>query len=380
MILGIDASNIRVGGGLTHLSELLQTFDPIKHGFKKIFCWASSPTLASIEDRPWLVKNSIHNINRNILYHTFWKSTELNKLAKKAKCDILFVPSGTFFTNFRPIVTMSQNLLPFDLKELFRYRLSLMMMKFIMLRLLQTYSFRKANGTIFLTQFAKNSTCKVTGTLKGKTPIIPHGIDERFFQHLIHQNKISNYSHENPFRLIYVSTIEPYKHQWHVAKAVAKLRAKGYSIVLDFIGSAKPAILKRLQKTIRKVDPDGTYIRYVGPVPHCQIQLYYSKADIAIFASSCETFGQILLEGMASGVPTACSKMSSMKEIIGDAAVYFHPENPESIVSAIERYIGSSELRAKKAQIGYQKAKQFSWQRCADETFSFLAEVAKEHM
>jgi len=380
MILGIDASNIRVGGGINHLSKLLQTFDPVKYGFKKIVCWAPSSTLENIEDRSWLKKYSDPRMDKNIFYNVLWKSIALHKLVKKTKCDILFVPGGTFIINFKPVVTMSQNLLPFVWQEIFRYRELSVLIKLILLRILQTYSFRKANGTIFLTQYAKNLTCKVTGTLKGKTVVISHGIDERFFQHLSLQNSISKYNHENPFRLIYVSTIEPYKHQWHVAEAVAKLHSKGYPLLLDLIGSAKPVALKRLQKTMRKIDPAGTHIRYGGSVPHSQIHLFYSKADVAIFASSCETFGQILLEGMASGVPTACSQISSMVEIVGDAAIYFHPEDPVSIASAIEMLIGSSELREKKAHAAFQKAQQFSWERCTDETFRFLAEVAKEHM
>jgi hypothetical protein len=53
--IGIDASNIRgMGGGITHLSELLRVARPYKHGFDQIIIWGSSVTLAQVEDRPWL--------------------------------------------------------------------------------------------------------------------------------------------------------------------------------------------------------------------------------------------------------------------------------------------------------------------------------------
>ena len=58
MILGIDASNIRVGGGLTHLKEILRSVDIEKHDIEKIVIWSSENTLNEIEERHWLKKCS----------------------------------------------------------------------------------------------------------------------------------------------------------------------------------------------------------------------------------------------------------------------------------------------------------------------------------
>ena len=53
MILGIDASNIRGGGGITHLVELLKAAHPAQHGFGKVVVWSGQETLSKIEERPW---------------------------------------------------------------------------------------------------------------------------------------------------------------------------------------------------------------------------------------------------------------------------------------------------------------------------------------
>ena len=58
LVVGIDASNLRAGGGVTHLVELLRAASPSPQGFTKVVVWASQATLARIEDRPWLVKRS----------------------------------------------------------------------------------------------------------------------------------------------------------------------------------------------------------------------------------------------------------------------------------------------------------------------------------
>ena len=55
MILGIDASNIRSGGGLVHLAQLLEASNPTNHRYEKIVVWASQSTLNSLIERPWLI-------------------------------------------------------------------------------------------------------------------------------------------------------------------------------------------------------------------------------------------------------------------------------------------------------------------------------------
>jgi glycosyltransferase involved in cell wall biosynthesis len=66
-----------------------------------------------------------------------------------------------------------------------------------------------------------------------------------------------------------------------------------------------------------------------------------------------------------------------MPEVLGDAGVYFDPESPIEIESALQTLAGDDALRARLAQQAWLKAQQYSWQRCADETFEFIAQVAQ---
>ena len=83
------------------------------------------------------------------------------------------------------------------------------------------------------------------------------------------------------------------------------------------------------------LDPDGDFITYKGTVPHEQLNAHYAAANLCVFASSCENMPNILLEGMASGLPIACSNRGPMSEILGDAGLYFDPEVVDSIAEAI---------------------------------------------
>ena len=378
MILGIDASNIRAGGGVIHLFELLRAADPTAHGFDSVIVWASQATLAQLEDRCWLAKKNDPVLESHYLRRALWQRNRLGELAKMEQCDLLFAPGGSFATDFRPIVAMSQNLLPFEWRELMRYGWSPLSLKLALLRWSQSRSFLRASGVIFLTRYAQDAVLKVTGVLPGQTAIIPHGIDRRFFQPPRAQRPLAECSDGQPFRLVYVSIVDSYKHQWQVAVAVAKLREEGLPVVLDLIGSAYPPALRRLNRTLQRVDPLGHAIRYWGAVPHHEIHARYAAADLGVFASSCENMPNILLETMAAGLPVACARCGPMPEILGASGVYFDPEQPAEIMRALDELIRSPELRAEKARESYQAANIFNWKRCADQTFGFLADLVKQ--
>jgi len=379
LAIGIDATNLRQGGGVTHLVELLAAAEPTRKGIERVVIWGGSQTLAAIADRPWLEKRQPAELDRGLLQRTWWQHRQLSKEAVSERCDLLFVPGGSFAGQFRPVVTMSQNLLPFEWKELFRYGWSVVTLKLLLLRWTQSRSFRHADGVIFLTQAAKASVLRVTGPLKAECPIIPHGLNPRFRLEPRTQRPIDAYHAERPYRVIYVSIIDQYKHQWHVIEAVAVLRREGWPLALDLVGPAYPPALHRLNAAISRFDPDGEWVRYHGAVPYLELHDLYAQADLGLFASSCENMPNILLETMAAGLPVACSDRGPMPEVLGDAGVYFDPEQPNDIARALRELIVSPALRTEKAQASYSAALAFNWKRCADDTFSFLARVAADH-
>jgi predicted dehydrogenase len=273
---------------------------------------------------------------------------------------------------------MSQNMLPFQLREARRYGWSLKTLKLLLLRLVQTRTFRSADRVIFLTQYARTAVLKVTGELLGEEDVIPFGISSRFFSPPRRQRQANDFTQDRPCRVQYVSVIDLYKHQWQVAEAVAQLRSAGVPVVLDLIGPRGPG-MDRLESTLRRVDPERVFVNLRGAIPYEQVHEVYPVADIGVFASSCENMPFILLESMAAGLPLACSRRGPMPEMLGEAGVYFDPEDPKEIAAALRQLIESSDLRAEKAAAAYRRAREWSWDRCAEATFSFLGLAAKAH-
>lgn len=376
--IGIDATNIRIGGGVTHLLELLNGIDAKTMGVQEVVIWAGSNTLQSLPDRPWLTKINPPSLDKSLFHRAFWQLGSLTKAVREARSDVLLVPGGSYVGNFHPVVAMSQNLFPFEWSVISRTGFSLRMLKFIILRWVQSYTFRHSDGVIFLTEYAKAAVLKITGSLSGKTTVIAHGLSARFAYAPKPQLPIGQYDLAKPYRLIYVSTIEVYKNQDQVVLAIELLRKKGFPLSLTLVGPAEPKALHVLNKTINEVqegNQDQPWCQYLGAIPYEDLSAQYKQADLAIFASSCETFGMIVLEKMAIGLPIACSEQSAMPEILGEGGIYFDPHNPASIAAAIEQYLASPELREEKQLRAYELSKAYSWQQCAQNTISFLRSV-----
>ena len=364
MRVGIDASTIGIGGGLHHLIELLSVANPTQVGVNSIIIWGNHRVVNSLPNKPWLLKIPVKALNHSLFHKYWWRYWHLPSIAH-SQCDILFSPTAGL-SHFHPYVSMCQNQLVFDTTERKRYGFSWSRLRIELLTFLQKKSFRWAEGVIFLTEFSKQSA----GKLQGVTQVIPHGINSIFLHKPINQEVVN-------FKILYPSSIDLYKYQWNVAKAVLNLKTKGFNITLELVGAVLNQKALQLIKPFLSSVPET--IHYRGEVGFEEMQQYYQDSDIVVFASSCETFGMILLEAMAMGKPIACSDRSSMPETLGEAGVYFDPSDVTSIENALELLLTNPALREKIADLAHQKALTYSWERCANQTFQFLADVYQHY-
>jgi glycosyltransferase involved in cell wall biosynthesis len=379
LTIGIDASNIRAGGGITHLQQFLTAMVPDRSVIDRIIVYGGNAFLEKLPEREWLQKSHDPLLERSLVFRVFWQQYMLPSVLNQDGCNVLFSPGGTLPLRLTlPGVTMSQNMLPFENKEMQRFGIgSLMWLKLKILKWTQSRSIRRAQGVIFLTEYAKKHVLNVAGSCCAAIKRIPHGIEERFFQFPRKAKPIEAFTWQLPFKFLYVSIVDVYKHQWQVAKAVWRLRQKGIPVSVDFVGPANPKALALLLQTKEKLDPDENFIFYRGPVHFSELHTAYRDADAFVFASSCENLPNILLEAMASGLPIASSSLGPMPEVLGENGKYFDPEDEISIADSLEQLIKNTSLRDKMGQGAYSNAKKYSWQECADDTLRFIVDVAK---
>ena len=91
IVLGIDAANIRHGGGITHLSQLLKHANPKNSGISKVVIWSNQKTLDKLPNKNWLKKKKTKILDGNFLKRTYWQSFKLTKELRKEKCNILLL-------------------------------------------------------------------------------------------------------------------------------------------------------------------------------------------------------------------------------------------------------------------------------------------------
>lgn len=374
MKLGIDASNLRAGGGVTHLVEVLRAANPLAHGFERVVVWGPDATLAALPDQPWLQREHVVMLNRSLPYRLLWQR-RYSGPAAQASCDILFVPGGSYSGSFHPFVTMFRNMLPFSPMERRRYGASWLRAKLALLRQGQTATFHAADGIIFLNQHACEVLQAEIGPLSAPVATIPHGVDPVFHRcRGTRQDQVA-FSIQRPFKFLYVSTVDVYKHQDTVAEAVVALASSGAPVTLDLVGAAYTPALRRLQRLLQRIDPEAAVVRYHGGVAHAQLPEWYHTADAFVFASTCENMPNILLEAMASALPIACSDRRPMPDVLADGGIYFDSESVSSVTKALRQLVDDGALRDQLADRAHERSASYTWSESADRTLRFIHEV-----
>lgn len=374
MIIGIDASRNRSGGAKAHLIGLLGATDPSNFGITEIHVWAYKSLLDSLPNSPWLVKHHSKYLEKSLVHQILWQIFVLPIEMRNSKCDIFLNTDAGALSAISPVVTMSRDMLSYEPGEIDRYGWSKARLRLYLLRLVQNRSLRRSNGVIFLTHYAGKIIQQSCGQLRNIC-FIPHGVGNNFSSIERNHYEINT---KNPIKILYVSNADLYKHQWKVIKATEIIRKNGHNISLTLVGGGSGKAYKMLLEQKRISDPYNEYIFLEQFVPQSDLPNFLSASDIFVFASSCENMPNTLIEAMAAGLPIACSDRGPMPEVLEDAGLYFNPESSLSIAEAISNLIENNKLRESLGSKSKSLSKNYSWERCAKETWLFLSKTFYE--
>ena len=368
LIIGIDALRSKSGGAKAHLIGIISNLDPKKFGIKEVHVWSYDELLNNLPDSPWLIKHIPAESKKNIFFQLFWQRYTLSTLLKKFNCNILLNLDAGTINNFSPSVTMSRDMLSYEPGEMERYKYSLAWLRLYAIKYVQAWALKRTNCSVFLTRYASKIIQDFTGPL-AKYCYIPHGVGSNFHE----ERALKDFPNDlkNTIKCIYVSNIAPYKHQKHVIKALKRLRKKGYMLSLDLVGEN----IKYIDLISDEIQEQSDWITMHGHIDSTELPELISQSNIFIFASSCENMPNTLVEGMAIGIPIACSNRGPMPEILSDGGLYFDPEDEMSISESVEEIIQNKSLREQIALEAKQLSKKFSWKICSDKTFKNLVET-----
>jgi glycosyltransferase involved in cell wall biosynthesis len=192
------------------------------------------------------------------------------------------------------------------------------------------------------------------------------------------QRVLDRYRIQYPF-LLYVGRTNPQKNIPRLVEAFAVLRGeiREHPVYRDLrlliIGdeiSRYPA----LRHAVIQSRVEDT-VRFLGFVPIETLRAFYQAASAFVFPSLYEGFGLPPLEAMACGTPVVCSSVSSLPEVVGDAAEIINPENVFDIARGMREVLLNGPRRSRLVERGFEQARRFSWERTAQQVLDAYEEI-----
>jgi glycosyltransferase involved in cell wall biosynthesis len=235
----------------------------------------------------------------------------------------------------------------------------------------------RAARVITVSEASKRDILRYFRVPESRVDVIYNAIDDRFWQQPDAEDITrvrERYRLDNPF-VLYAGNIKPHKNLERLIEAFHLLRQTPAmkDVQLLIIGDeiSKYATLRRAvhRHKLHK------HVRFFGFVPDQTLAALYRLAAVFVFPSLYEGFGLPPLEAMASGTPVITSNVSSLPEVVGDAALLIDPYEPDAIAAAMQRVLDDKALAADLSRRGLARAREFSWERSIARVREIYAEV-----
>ena len=244
---------------------------------------------------------------------------------------------------------------------------------------------RGAARIFAVSKFTKAEIEKLSDIPSQRIEVVYNAIDERFLHgHATPADRqviVERYQVTYPF-LLYAGRISPHKNVVRMIEAFSALKTELEKdevfpdLKLIIIGddlSGNPDLRRTVIRSGVQND-----VRFLGFVPIEVLRTFYDLAKIFVFPSLYEGFGLPPLEAMAHGTPVVTSNVSSLPEVVGNAAVLVNPENVFEIMRALHRVLVDQPLRERMKERSYQQAAKFSWENSVHRILDVYHQVGND--
>jgi len=293
----------------------------------------------------------------NKFYAHFWEHCILPYKANNY--DILFCPS-----NIAPLFLSKKVKLVYTLHDL-----SFLDFPENYSKLFQCYysyivpkNLKRADSVLTVSHFAMNTIIAKFPFVKNKIKHIYNGVDQSFLNSGRNRIKKDTY-------ILFIGSMSKIKNYQSVIKAFLLLKI---DIKLKMI---MPTLDSFSEYNIHMVKDEK--IEVIEFIEHQNLCNFYKKARLFIYPSLYDSFGLPVLEAMACGTPVVTSNIAALPEVGGDAVLYCDPYNVEDISQKIEQILGDTSLQEQMSKKGLARAKEFSWEKSAQEHIRVFEEVLK---
>ena len=373
MLIGFDVRRADAFGVATYINNLLRALARRGPGHEYVLI-GSARHQPRFADLP----SNFRFVTSEKGYASLDSHLRFQFLVRSLSPDIFHVPHRVvpFFMPCRYLVTV-HDLDQIVFRDAFGPRLQAEA-RFYALR----HGLRRAGRVLTVSEATRRDLIRLLGIPSDRIAVIPNAIDERFTKPVTDadlQRTLERYQVDYPF-LLYAGAIQPQKNLPRLVEAFAVVQSElehhpQYSqLRLLIIGDELTAHPDLRRSVVRaRVQPR---VRFLGFVPLETLRVFYRSAAAFVFPSLYEGFGLPPLEAMAQGTPVVTSNVSSLPEVVGDAAVLVNPENVFDIARGIKQALLDADLRLTLQARGRLQVARFSWDRAADRVLQVYRAVA----
>ena len=243
-------------------------------------------------------------------------------------------------------------------------------------RTMMTMAARRAARILTVSEASKDDILHYLRVPADRVEVIYNALDERLAAPPTAEQIArvrERFQLTSPF-VLYTGNIKPHKNVDRLIEAFSILRRRGFEDVKLLVIGDEISKYQNLRRMVHRFQLHQQ-VRFLGFVPDETLKALYCLASVFVFPSLYEGFGLPPLEAMAAGTPVITSNVSSLPEVVGDAAVLIDPMDAGAIAGAMARVLSDATLRASLIERGYARVKSFSWTRSAARVRQVYAEV-----
>jgi glycosyltransferase involved in cell wall biosynthesis len=238
-------------------------------------------------------------------------------------------------------------------------------------------SVKKASKVIAVSKNTKNDIVNYFKINENKIEVIYEGVDEQFMA------CSDDAPHPNPFLrgegatkpfIFYTGVWRNHKNLVGLVKAFGILKNKHKLNCRLVLGGKEDLYYPEVRKMWEKLNLEEEIIR-TGFIDQKELPLFYNAAEISVIPSFYEGFGLTGLEAMACGTPVVSSNKTSLPEILGNAAIYFNPNNPEEMAEKMKLVLTDKKLYNELREKGFEQIKKYSWEKMGRETVEIYRKI-----
>ncbi|PSR17065.1 mannosyltransferase [filamentous cyanobacterium CCP3] len=283
-----------------------------------------------------------------------WTQFQVPQIYRELKAKLFFspVPEAPLWSSCRTVVTV-HDLIPLHFPQP-RSPLTLYSRYYL------PQVIRQAEHVICDSESTLRDIYRFFGPPPGATTVIPLAYDNGHYRFLDLPRQ--------PY-FLYVGSHYTYKNLGRLIQAFAQTKLPDFKLLIA--GVPDPRYTPFLQAQVREMKLDNC-VQFLSYVPYSELPRLINQAIALVFPSLWEGFGLPVLEAMACGTPVITSRVSSLPEVAGDAALLIDPYSIDELAEAMVSVASDNSLWARLQGAGLTRAKAFSWEKTGRQTNAIL--------